>query len=136
MLNPMILLKSSTPMRATKIVLDTREPTHPAVVARSFRKGQRPSDFALVVQTARPVLALHHARVDLRVSEQRADMRETGCAPDHLQRDPIGRLYLMGCEHLAIGQPQWPAQYGPRRTPLGVGFGSRIAPAKGSIADA
>jgi hypothetical protein len=57
-------------MRVTEIVQPHRKPTHPAVRACRFGKGQGLTHFALIAQATGPIMALDHTRVNGFVAEK------------------------------------------------------------------
>ena len=78
-------------MGSAEVILYHGEPTHPAVIAACLGKRQRLSPRALIVEAARPIMTLHHTRIDLLVAKQRQHMLETGLAPNALVRRVLDR---------------------------------------------
>ena len=106
-------------VRPTEIIEPHREPTHPAVIPLRLGKGQRVSYFAPVAQAAGTVVAVHHARVDLRVAQQREHMLKTRFAMHRSDLDPLHPTAFVAFLNLTIGQALPPTDY--RTAPSALG---------------
>ena len=109
MSHPVVLFDLQTAMRSTEIVVSYREPTHPAVIPPSFGKGQCLSDLTLIPQPTGAVVALHHARVYLRVPSQIQHMFKMGFAMHRSHLNAVHSTPFVALVHLSIGQPLTPA---------------------------
>jgi hypothetical protein len=85
-------------MSSTKIVLNHREPTHPAVIPAGLRKREGLSYLALIAQAAGAIMTLHCTRINLVIAQQRQRMLELGLTPNHFEVYPIAG----GFNHLTI----------------------------------
>jgi hypothetical protein len=96
-------------MRSTEIVVPYREPTHPAVIAAGFGKGQRLSDLPLLTPPTGAVVTLHYTRVDLRVTSQIPYMVKMGFAMNRSHLNAVHSTPFGALVHLSIGQALTPA---------------------------
>ena len=117
MMDPRLLLDLQAPMPPAKIVQRHRQPTHLAVRASCFGKGEGLADLAPVAQATRAVLPLHDPRVDMLIPQQVQHMIEARFPPDHPHVDPRDLAPFIAFFHLAIGQPWGLAHQGTRVSP-------------------
>ena len=113
------LLDFQAAVRPTEIVESHREPTHPAVRAMRFGKGQRLAYFALVAQAAGAIVTFHHTRVDLLVAQEIEHMGKP-CFPMHRSHfNPRNPTAFIAFLDLAIRQALPPAQHWTTVSALG-----------------
>jgi hypothetical protein len=105
-----LVLDLQAAMSVTKIVQPHREPTHPAVIPRRFRKGQGLTRFALIAQATGPIMTLHHTRINDFVASEIQDMLQTGFAMHDPHIHPLAPTPFLLFFHLPIRQSLWPAQ--------------------------
>src|SRR5262249_42227312 len=101
-------------MPVTEIVQPSREPPHPAVIARRVGKGQGLTHFAVIAYATGPMMALHHARVHDLVAEEGYDRLQTGFAMHCASLHSLDLAALVDFVPLSIGPALGPAHH---RTP-------------------
>jgi hypothetical protein len=107
--HPVVLFDLQTARRSTEIVGPYREPTHPAVIATGFGKGQRLADLPLMTQPTGAVVTRHDPRVYLRVTSQIPYMCKMGFAMNRSHLHALHSPPFVALVHLSIGQPLTPA---------------------------
>ena len=109
MRHPVVLLDLQTAMRSAEIGVSYREPTHPAVIATGFGKGQCLAHLGLMTQTTGAVVTFDHAGVDLRVTQRIQPVLKTRFAMHRSHVNMITPTAFVTLFDVTIGQILAPA---------------------------
>src|SRR5687768_8916287 len=113
------LLDFQTAVRPTEIVESHREPTHPAVIAMRFGKGQRLAHLALVAQATGAIVTFHHTGIDLLVAQEIEHMGKPGFAMHRSHLNSCNPSAFIVFLDLAIRQALPPAEHWTPASALG-----------------